>query len=166
VNKFLAELDGLESSNENILIIGATNAIWDVDTAFKRPGRFDRVIFVPPPDEQSRAEIFKIALGRLPIADEVNPVWLAENTDKYSGADIQGLLNTAAEKVLEEIMENGKERLITSVDINAALGQTRPSTLEWLESAKNYVEFANATGQYDELKTYIEGTKTKNRFGF
>ena len=166
VNKFLAELDGLETNNENILIIGATNAVWDVDTAFKRPGRFDRVMFVPPPDEQGRAEIFRITLNKLPISDEVAPAALAKKTNKYSGADIQGLLNRAAEKVLEEILQTGNERLITSKDINAALRQTRPSTLEWLESAKNYVEFANATGQYDELKAYMGESGERKRIGF
>jgi SpoVK/Ycf46/Vps4 family AAA+-type ATPase len=166
VNKFLAELDGLESDNENILILGATNAVWDVDCAFKRPGRFDRVIFVPPPDEASREEIFRLGLVKLPMSDGIDAASLAQQTDKFSGADIQGLLDRAAEKVLEEILESGKERMITGKDIQVVLKLTRPSTLEWLESAKNYVEFANATGQYDELKVYLERSCKKRSIGF
>jgi SpoVK/Ycf46/Vps4 family AAA+-type ATPase len=166
VNKFLAELDGLASDNENILILGATNALWDVDGAFKRPGRFDRVIFVPPPDEPSRAEIFRLGLGKLPVANDIDPALLARQTERYSGADIQGLLDRTAEQVLEEILRAGSERLIMARDIQTAMKQTRPTTLEWLESAKNYVEFANATGQYDELKVYLEKNTTRRRIGF
>lgn len=166
VNKFLAELDGLDSDNDNILVLGATNAVWDVDGAFKRPGRFDRVMFVPPPDEIGRAEIFRLGLNKLPVADDIDISSLAKQTDKFSGADIQGLLDRAAERVLEEILQTGNERLITAKDIQAVLKTARSSTLEWLESAKNYVEFANATGQYDELKRYLESSGKKRSIGF
>ncbi len=166
VNKFLAEFDGLASDNDNILIIGATNALWDVDTAFKRPGRFDRVMFVPPPDEHSRAEIFRLGLSKLPVADCIDADTLAHKTSKFSGADIMGLLDRAAEQVLEEILQKGKERLITNKDLLNALKKTRSTTLEWLESAKSYVEFSNTTGQYDELKAYLERKSKKRRVGF
>ena len=74
------------------------------------------------------------------------------------------LLDRAAEQVLEEILQSGSERLIMARDIQTALKQTRPTTLEWLEAAKNYVEFANATGQYDELKEYLgKNTTTADR---
>jgi SpoVK/Ycf46/Vps4 family AAA+-type ATPase len=166
VNKFLAELDGLESDNENILVLGATNALWDVDGAFKRPGRFDRIMFVPPPDEASRAAIFRLGLDKLPVSTNIDIESLARQTDKFSGADIQGLLDHTAEKVLEEILQNGNERLITSKDIQAVLKLTRPSTLEWLETAKSYVEFANNTGQYNKLKNYLETAFRKRNIGF
>lgn len=166
VNKFLSELDGLESDNDNILILGATNALWDVDTAFKRPGRFDRVIFVPPPDKSSRAEIFRLGLSNLPVSDKIDLNALAQKTIRFSGADIQGVIDKASETVLEEILQGGSERPILDRDLQKALCNVRPSTLEWLESAKNYVEFANTSGQYDELKAYLEGLKKKRKMGF
>lgn len=166
MNKFLSELDGLESDNDNILILGATNALWDVDTAFKRPGRFDRVIFVPPPDESSRAEIFRLGLSDLPVSDNIDLNVLAKKTARFSGADIQGVIDKASETVLEEILQGGAERPILDMDLQKTLRKVRPSTLEWLEPAKNYVEFANTNGQYDALKAYLEGLKKKRNIGF
>ena len=57
INQFLAELDGNIGSNDNVLILGATNAPWHLDSAFLRPGRFDRIVFIPPPDHEARREI-------------------------------------------------------------------------------------------------------------
>jgi SpoVK/Ycf46/Vps4 family AAA+-type ATPase len=92
---------------------------------------------------------------------------LAKQTDKFSGADIQVLLDRAAEKVLEEILLSGKERLVTERDIQEVLKLTRPSTLERLGSAKDYAEFTNTTRQYDELKAYLaKNVSTKRRIGF
>ena len=57
INQFLAEMDGNVGSNDGLLILGATNAPWHLDRAFRRPGRFDRILFVPPPDDEARASI-------------------------------------------------------------------------------------------------------------
>ncbi len=69
VNQFLSEMDGVDSNNEGVLILGATNAPWHIDSAFRRPGRFDQVIFVPPPDLEARGEILRILLEGKPIQD-------------------------------------------------------------------------------------------------
>jgi SpoVK/Ycf46/Vps4 family AAA+-type ATPase len=165
VNKFLSELDGLASDNDNVLVLAATNAVWDVDNAFKRPGRFDQVIFVPPPDTRARAAIFRIKLEGLP-AETIDVDELAQATPHFSGADIAGLIDRAIERVLEEIMETGEERLLTMNDLQIALKQVKPSTREWLETAKSYVEYANSSGQYDELQAYLERSMPKRRMGF
>ena len=62
INQFLAELDGIDSNNDGILVLGATNAPWYLDPAFRRPGRFDRIIFVSPPDQEAKASIYNILL--------------------------------------------------------------------------------------------------------
>ncbi|MBX9689444.1 MAG: AAA family ATPase, partial [Candidatus Obscuribacterales bacterium] len=67
INQFLLEMDGLEDNNEGVLVLGATNAPWHLDSAFRRPGRFDRILFVPPPDAAARAEIFRILMKGKPI---------------------------------------------------------------------------------------------------
>ena len=67
INQFLQELDGVESNNEGVLVLGATNSPWHWDPAFRRPGRFDRIIFVPPPDDQARESSFKLKLENKPI---------------------------------------------------------------------------------------------------
>src|SRR5688572_8725046 len=70
INQFLAEMDGIKSSNEGVLILAATNAPWHVDPAFRRPGRFDRVLFVPPPDAEARAGILRILCRGKPVRSE------------------------------------------------------------------------------------------------
>jgi len=165
-NTFLSEMDGLASSNESILVLGATNAIWDVDAAFKRPGRFDRVLFAPPPDRPGREAILRLALEGMPVA-ALDLARLAERTDFFSGADLKALVDRAAESVLDEIVRMGEERLLEQEDLEDALRDMRPSTLEWLEIAKNYVEYANESGLYNELKRYLEQTATTTkRLGF
>ncbi len=71
VSQFLSELDGFTQANENVLIMGATNVPWAVDPAFRRPGRFDRVMFVPPPDRVARAVDSRSAAERTPTAGEL-----------------------------------------------------------------------------------------------
>ncbi len=166
INAFLAQMDGVESDNENILIIGATNAPWDVDSAFKRPGRFDRTLFISPPDLDARSDIFKLQLKDLPI-ETIDYELLAKSSVHFSGADIKGVVDKVGESVIEEILESGKERNITQEDINKIIKETKPTTLEWQEMAKNVVEYANQSGLYDELKEYLKtDAPKKKRMGF
>lgn len=88
INQFLNELDGVSTSNEGVLILAATNAPWDIDSAFRRPGRFDRIIFIPPPDTSARASILRIILKGKP-QDNVDFDFIAKKTDKFSGADLK-----------------------------------------------------------------------------
>ena len=75
INQFLAEMDGNVANNEGILILGATNAPWHLDAAFRRPGRFDRIIFIPPPDEDARIAIIELMAKEKPVEGEVpNPI--------------------------------------------------------------------------------------------
>src|SRR5688500_19073403 len=88
INQFLAEMDGVESDNDGVLILAATNAPWSVDGAFRRPGRFDRIIFVEPPDEEAREDILRSILKDKPATDiEIGKV--AETAIDYSGADLK-----------------------------------------------------------------------------
>ncbi len=166
INAFLAQMDGVESDNENILIVGATNAPWDVDSAFKRTGRFDRTFFVPPPDEDARAEIFELYLKDLPI-DSINYNKLSSITHNFSGADIKGIVDRVGEKVIEEILQSGDERNIYENDLLEEIQDTKATTLEWFNMAKNVVEYANDSGIYDELSKYLNNSfKKKRKMGF
>ncbi|MES1223500.1 MAG: AAA family ATPase, partial [Bacteroidota bacterium] len=91
INQFLAEMDGVGADNDGVLILAATNAPWSVDAAFRRPGRFDRVIFVEPPDEKSREEILRSVLAGKPVGD-IDIKKVAQATPEYSGADINALI--------------------------------------------------------------------------
>src|SRR4029079_17059533 len=83
VNQLLAEMDGVVGANDRVLVMAATNAPWHVDPALRRPGRFDRVVFVPPPDKAARVEILRLVLRNRPIAGDVDLRELAEKTDDY-----------------------------------------------------------------------------------
>lgn len=159
IDQFLVELEGIESSNDDILVIGATNTPWDIDVALKRPGRFDKMIFVAPPDIVAREEIFKLKLSDKPICKNIDYRDLASKTPLYSGADIEYVCDSATEIVIEEIMESEVEREINHKDLLIAISRHRATTIEWLNTVKNYVKYANSNGDYDDIKTYLD----KNR---
>ncbi len=102
VNEFLAQLDGFEKNNDGVLILAATNMPWDVDQAMKRPGRFSRQVFVPPPDEDARKAMFDMKLEDIPT-DAIDCSALASKTQFYSGADIDGVVDQARDIVLSLI---------------------------------------------------------------
>ncbi|HYE12351.1 MAG TPA: ATP-binding protein, partial [Patescibacteria group bacterium] len=158
IDQLLTEIEGIDSNTDKLLIIGATNMPWDVDPAFKRPGRFDKMIFVPPPDKKARAVIFKLKLQEKPIA-ELDFELLANKTELYSGADIENVVEAATEDVISEIMRTGVEREINMKDILTAIDNTRPSTIEWLKTVKNYVKYANQSGLYNDVENFLSKHK-------
>src|SRR5262249_61837848 len=91
VPQFLSELDGVNGQSEGVLVIGATNAPWDVDPAFRRPGRFGDVLFVPPPDLRARVEILKLKLAGKPVAPDVDVAETARATEPSSAADLDNV---------------------------------------------------------------------------
>jgi transitional endoplasmic reticulum ATPase len=155
INQFLNELDGVKSSNEGILILAATNAPWHLDNAFRRPGRFDRVIFVPPPDVTARAGILRLLCTGKPQKD-LDFDAIAKKTDQFSGADLKGMIDLAIEAKLREAAKTGKILPLTTKDILAASGQVRPTTKEWFATAKNYALYSNQGGAYDDILKYLK----------
>jgi SpoVK/Ycf46/Vps4 family AAA+-type ATPase len=154
INQFLAELDGVATENEGILFLAATNAPWHVDDAFRRPGRFDRVVFVPPPDRDARREILRIHLeGRL--QEEIDLTRLADRTKEYSGADLQSIVDVAVEAKLASAMRDGVPRPLTTDDLLAAARKRKPTTAEWFQTARNYALHANQAGSYDAVLEYL-----------
>jgi transitional endoplasmic reticulum ATPase len=154
INQFLAEMDGNIGSNDGILILGATNAPWHLDPAFRRPGRFDRIIFVPPPDEPAREAIIKI-LGHDKPLDRLDARTLAKRTKEFSGADLKSMFDIATERVLSRAMKEGRVVPLTTEDLLQACKGMKPSTRAWFESAKNYAIYANQGGFYDDVLTFL-----------
>ena len=155
INQFLAEMDGVESNNDGVLILAATNAPWSVDGAFRRPGRFDRIIFVEPPDEAAREEILKAVLKGKPAAD-IEMGKIAAAAKDYSGADLKAVVDIAIEDKLRESMSKGAVQPITTKDLVKAIKQHKPTTLEWFSSARNYALYANESGLYDDILKYLK----------
>lgn len=158
VNEFLAQLDGFAADNQGVLILAATNMPWDVDTAMKRPGRFARQIFVPPPDVDARAEMFRLKLDGVP-SESIDFAAAAKATTHFSGADIDGAVELAKEYVLEEHITKNTDRPVTNADLTRAVREMRPSTLDWLRTARNLVKYAGADDAYRDVEDYLK----KNR---
>ena len=108
ISQLLTELDGLEELR-NVVIIAATNRPDIVDQALLRPGRFDRLLYVPPPDLEARKQIFKIRTVKTPLGEDVKLDDLARRTDGYTGADIASVCNTAMMSALRELIGKAKD---------------------------------------------------------
>jgi transitional endoplasmic reticulum ATPase len=156
VSQFLSEMDGFVKNNAGVLILAASNVPWAIDPAFRRPGRFDRVLFVPPPDRPARASILKILLAGRPAADDIDVDALAARTSSFSGADLENLVDTAADHAIERSLATGGEVPIAHAHLVAALAEIKPTTVEWLTTARNYARYANEGGQYDEVLDFLK----------
>ena len=156
VNVLLTEMDGIQARNENLMVLAATNVPWRIDSALRRPGRFDRVLFVPPPDAGARKAILDIHLRGLPAAKGLDVNKLAKGAERYSGADLRAVVERAAERAIYQEMRTGKPSELTQAMLLEAMKETKPSTAEWLEMARSYATYANKTGLYDDLVAYFE----------
>lgn len=155
VNELLGQLDGVENDKDQVLVLAATNLPWDVDAAMKRPGRFDRGLFVPPPDTAARAEMLRQKLVGVPLG-AVDLSAVAKATDYCSGADMDGLVEAAKENVLEDILTTGRERPLEQSDLLGAAQTTEASTTDWLRTARNLVKYAGGDRSYKEVERYLK----------
>lgn len=108
ISQLLTEMDGLEVLS-NVIIIAATNRPDIIDAALLRPGRFDRLLYVPPPDKEARMQILKIHTSKKPLADDVNIDTIANQTEGYTGADIAALASAAVMLALRTHIEKYKD---------------------------------------------------------
>lgn len=155
INQFLQELDGVDNDNNGVLIIGATNTPWNLDPAFRRPGRFDRIIFVPPPDTNTRESILRLKLTNKPVSG-IDYESIAKKTEHYSGADIDAVIDIAIESKLESSFEDGIPKPLETKDLVNAAKKHKASTQEWFTTAKNFAMFANDSGLYDDILAYLK----------
>jgi len=136
ISQLLTELDGLEKL-ENVVVIGATNRPDLIDPALLRPGRFDRLVLVPAPDEKARLEILKIHTKKMSLAKDVNLKLLAKETEGYSGSDIAALCREAAMLALRKDM---KAKEVKMANFREAMKGMKPSITP--EVIKSYATFA------------------------
>lgn len=121
--QFLTEMDGVKGS-KGVVVVGATNRPAVLDTAILRPGRFDKLYYVPPPDEEGRAEIFKIHLGK--FAENINLKKLASKTEGFTGADIAAICQSAKMDALKQKI-SGKEPKVDTKMLLGIIKKRRPS---------------------------------------
>ncbi len=149
ISQLLTEMDGIVAL-EDIVVIAATNRPDMVDPAVLRPGRFDRLIYVPEPDEKSRLQIFKIYTKNMPLAKDVDLTQLATATKYYSGADIEALCREAAMHALRKDV-NAKE--VTMADFQEAMKRIGPSITPDME--KWYKSFMQQVRQVQKPATPV-----------
>jgi SpoVK/Ycf46/Vps4 family AAA+-type ATPase len=159
VNQLLSEMDGFASRNEGVFFLAATNHPWDVDPALRRPGRFDRLAFVPPPDAEARRRVLELKLAERPVASELDLARLAKATEGFSGADLGALVEAATELAIEATRRKGREQPIDDAFLARAAKDVKPSTRAWFEVARNHAIYANEGGAYDDLLEQLRRMK-------
>ncbi|MEO9295546.1 MAG: CDC48 family AAA ATPase [Nitrososphaera sp.] len=152
ISQMLTELDGLEVLT-NVVVIAATNRPDIVDPALLRPGRFDRLLYVAPPDRNARLQIIKIHTRKKPLSEDCDIEKLASMTDGYTGADIAALSSAAVMLALrghiskykdpKEAEKNAKELKIHMKHFEEAMKKIRPLSAQELEMYKNVAERFN-----------------------
>jgi transitional endoplasmic reticulum ATPase len=171
VSQLLTELDGLEELKD-VVVIGATNRPDMVDIALLRPGRLDRLVYIPPPNASSRAQIFAIHLQGKPLADEVDIEQLAKETEGYVGADIEAICREAAmlalrdfikpEMTPEQVNEGAATIKINKGHLYAAINRVKPTaSRDMLHQYENIAkEFAKFSVTEEEVKEKVVTTET------
>jgi len=154
INTLLTELDGLEDL-KNVVVIGATNRPDILDPALLRPGRFDRIVFVPIPEKEERLKILQIHTNKMPLAKDINLTKLSEETEGYTGADIESLVREAA---IISLRENIETKEVSKKHFEKAMEKVCPSVSKsdqerykqveqkYLRSAKAALESTSYTG--------------------
>ncbi|MEW5986404.1 MAG: ATP-binding protein [Chloroflexota bacterium] len=161
VDQLLQELDAIGAENKGVLVLAASNAPWDMDDALLRPGRFDRRLFVPPPDAPARERILQIMLTGIPT-ERLDLKRLARATPLFSGADLRALVDAAIDQAIDEALETGGEAPLTMHYLETGRASLRPTTLDWLERARNYVEFANQDKRYNEVAAFLKSAEARS----
>ncbi len=156
VSHFLAEMDGVKQRNDGVLVLAATNIPWSMDSAFLRPGRFDRLFFVPPPDAPARDAILKLELADRPAAPNLNFDKITRATSGYSGADLAQIVEFAADEAIDATLKQGREVPIDQSMLDLAAQNVRASTTDWLTTARNHATYANESGRYDDVLDFLK----------
>ncbi|MFF2091483.1 ATP-binding protein [Paenibacillus sp. NPDC058174] len=155
VNQLLLELDGLQSFNDQVFVIAATNTPWYLDSALRRPGRFNHLIFVPPPEEAERETILGLKLAGKPMS-KVELGRIAKDTRMFSGADLEQIVRDSVESALERMLQSGNIEPITQDDLKKAAKGRKATTLDWFATAKNYATFSDVNQDYQNVLEYMK----------
>ena len=156
VSALLTEMDGFTENNEGMLFLGATNVPWSLDSAFRRPGRFDRTIFVPPPDRVARQFILSGLLKQRPTAPGLDSKKIVERTAGFSGADLSALVDTAIDIAIEDSPSIEALVPLSNAHFADSFKEVRSSVGEWLGQARSFAEYANESGMYDDLAAFLK----------
>jgi transitional endoplasmic reticulum ATPase len=155
IDQFLMEMDGVETTSKDVLIIAATNVPWNIDPALRRSVRFTKHIFIPPPDLEAREGIFRIHTRGKPIAEDIDYRKLAELTEGYASSDIKAICDLAAEIPWGEALKGGEERKIETRDFIEAIKKQKSSLIPWFKMAHKELRKSGEESLFDDFGKYI-----------
>lgn len=153
VNEFLQQIDGFSGRNPNLLLLGATNRPWDIDTAATRSGRFSQKIYIPLPDEKARKFMIEKNMKNVPVSKDFDVDKIVKQTKNYSGADIEELCDRAKDEPLLKAIEFDSVVEVTNKDFNNILKIFPPSVTE--SELEKFAEYNN------EIDSLIKNRKKK-----
>ena len=162
VNQLLIEISDAENDNSDITVLVATNTPWNVDPALRRPGRFDKLIFIPPPDIEAREEIFKITMKKRPVEDDIDFKKLAKITENYSAADIVQICEEATDIPLKDMLLNKRSsknknwRKINMGDFISVIEKRKSSLTNWFNYARQEITESGESETFRELSDMIK----------
>ena len=148
VNEFLQQIDGFASKAENLLLLGATNRPWDVDSAAVRSGRFSEKIYVTLPDDKAREFLLRKYLGNAPLDKDINWEMLVKFTKGYSGADIAEVCDKAKEEPLNKYIETNQEVPVSMINVLEAIKKVKPTVKE--KDIKVFDDYAGITSNVEK----------------
>ncbi|ARM75107.1 AAA family ATPase [Acidianus manzaensis] len=162
----LSEIDGLQS-DDGVIVVGSTNVPQLLDKALLRAGRFDKLIYVGPPNKEARKEILKIHCMGKPLAEDVDFDKIADMTERYSGADLANICQEVARKAAIEAMSSGKDIKITMQDFIDIIKKYKPSiTLQMLEDFEKFrLDFERRSSKGEDLESEIADKITLDDIG-
>ncbi|MEE9525025.1 MAG: ATP-binding protein [Candidatus Woesearchaeota archaeon] len=150
VAQLLTEMDGMDSKDQQILLLAATNEPWVIDPALRREGRFGKTLFIGPPDLEARKKIFKIMMKKRPI-DKLDYALLADMTEGFSGADVKAVCESATDIPLRECFKTKKKRNITIQDMKSVIKDVKSVLNQWFGKAKMEVKKKNLEETFKDL---------------
>ena len=132
----IRELDAIADSDRGVFLVGATSVPWALDPAFFRPGRFDRRIKVPLPDEESRTSIVRLLCERMPVVD-LDVAAIVKLTKGFSGADLKAVFELAAEEALGRAMKEGRVIPLDAELLENCASRVKPSAANWEDRSRD-----------------------------
>lgn len=152
VNQLLFELDSLARTDSGVFVLASTTRPWDLDPALRRAGRLDRMVLVAPPDAAARTAILRYQLRDRMVAD-FDLAAVAGSAEGYSAADLNRVVESAADSALSDSLRRGYARPIEEADLAASLRRVRPSVGTWLDLAR--AAAGPSDGSYEDLHLYL-----------
>ncbi len=156
VSVLLTELDGATRDNTGVFTISATNLPWDVEPALRRPGRFDRTLFVPPPDLAARSGILAGRLTSVPISTDLDLPRIALIARGLSGADVGAIVDRAVDEAFTRSVEAGREIVVNQAHLEKAASSASSSILDWIQIATTAAEASNDTELYEPFLRWLD----------